>query len=63
MPLKPVKNGFKSRNSPRQTANHFPKDERMYLLVQGGEHILSMNENSPETDNKELIEKSEKIYR
>ena len=53
---------LKSRNSHRQTAN-LPKDERMYLLVQGGERILSMDENSPETDNKELIEKIEKIYR
>ena len=50
MPLKPVKNGL--RNSHRQTAN-LPKDERMYLLVKGGEHILSMDENSPETDNKD----------
>ena len=54
MPLKPVKNGFKSRNSHRQTAN-LPKDERMYLLVQGGEHILSMDENSPETDDKDQM--------
>ena len=53
---------LKSRNSHRQTAN-LRKDERMYLLVQGGEHILSMDENFPETDNKELIEKIEKIYR
>ena len=47
----------KSRNSHRQTAN-LPKDERMYLLVQSGEHILSMDENSSETDNKEVIEKN-----
>ena len=45
-----------------------PKDKRMCLLVHGGEHILSIHENSPETDDKdadeytELIEKIEKIY-
>ena len=54
MPPKPVKNGCKSRNSRRQTAN-LPKDERMYLLVQGGERILSMDENSPETDIKDQM--------
>ena len=45
---------LKSRNSRRQTANLL-KDERMYLLVQGSEHILSMDENSPETDNKDQM--------
>ena len=45
-----------------------PKDKRMCLLVHGGEHILSIDENSPEIDNKdadeytELIAKIEKIY-
>jgi hypothetical protein len=46
-----------------------PKDKRMCLLVHGGEHIMSIDENSPETDNKDedeytdLIEKVEKdIY-
>ena len=45
-----------------------PKDKRMCSLVHGGEHIMSIDENSPETDNKDadeyadLIEKVEKIY-
>ena len=43
---------LKSRNSHRQTAN-LPKDEKMYLLVRSGERILSMDENSPETDIKD----------
>ena len=29
-----------------------PKDKRMCLLVHGGEHIMSIDENSPETDKK-----------
>ena len=45
-----------------------PKDKAMCLLVHGGEHILSIDENSPETDDKDadeyavLIQKIEKIY-
>ena len=45
-----------------------PKDKTMCLLVHGGEHILSIDENSPETDDKDadeyavLIQKIEKIY-
>ena len=45
---------LKSRNSHHQTAN-LPKNERMSLLVQGGERILFMDENSPETDNKDQM--------
>ena len=33
-----------------------PKDKRMCLLVHGGEHILSIHENSPETDDKDADE-------
>ena len=55
MPLKPVKHGLKVEEfSPSDGKS----PERMYFLVQGGEHILSMDENSSETDNKELIEKN-----
>ena len=45
-----------------------PKDKIMCLLVHGGEHILSIDENSAETKDedadeyKQLIEKIEKIY-
>ena len=45
-----------------------PKDKRMCLLVHSGEHILSIDKNSPEIDDKDLdeyavlIEKIEKIY-
>ena len=33
-----------------------PKDKTMCLLVHGGEHILSIDENSPETDDKDADE-------
>ena len=45
-----------------------PKDKTMCLLVHGGKHILSIDQNSPETHDKDadeyavLIQKIEKIY-
>ena len=35
-----------------------PKDKRMCLLVHGGEHILSIDENSPKANNEDADENS-----